>query len=66
MNIIIKVPDSVLQYCKNQLKLSDKQISALYKFYIDFVTNQISHQPIDGFTEWFDENGTEALEEIEL
>jgi len=66
MNVLIKVPEGVLQYCKNNLKLSDKKISALYKSYIDFVTNQETHQPIDGFTEWFDENGEEALEEIKL
>lgn len=66
MNVLIKVPESVLQYCKNELKLSDKKISALYKSYVDFVTNQTTHQPIDGFTEWFNENSEEALEEIKL
>lgn len=63
MNVLIKVPEGVLQYCKNKLKLSDKKISALYKSYIDFLTNQTTHQPLDGFVEWLEENGEEILEE---
>lgn len=64
MNVIIKVPDSVVQFCKNKLKLSDKKISALYKQYAEFTLNLTSHESLDGFSCWFDENGSEALEEL--
>lgn len=66
MNILIKVPDSIYLHCKNSLELSDRKISSLYKCYIDFVTNQTTHEPMDGFVEWFEENGEETLEEINL
>jgi hypothetical protein len=64
MNIIVKVPQSVYVYCKDKLKLSDKKISALYKSYVNFVTNQTTHEPIDGFIYWYEENGEECLADI--
>lgn len=64
MNILIKVPESVLQYCKNELKLSDRKVSMLYKSYIIHMTNQETHGAGDDFLEWFEVNGEEVLEEI--
>lgn len=62
MNIIVKVPDSVILFCKNK-NLTEEQISALYSVFLGFMLNESAHED-HPFFEWFEENGSDAIDEL--
>ncbi len=64
MQILLEIPDSIVEHCKNELKLSDKKTRTLCKRYIESFAFESTYDALSGFEEWMEDNGQEELDEI--
>ena len=65
MNVLIKIPDSIVEKLKDEKDLSNKQVSCLFKGYIDSCLGVGSHFAYDEFLAWVEDEGEDCLSDFE-
>lgn len=63
MKILIEVPDYIIEFCSTN-KIPKKKVPALYKRYVEIQAKESFADPLDNFTDWFEQDGHEELDNL--